>query len=75
MKAILTIYHGPTDFRGSRIIASEPDGKRLIMSYDHSLNSEECHRKAAYMLRDRLGWKGELVTGGLKRGYCHVFIS
>lgn len=29
MKAITTRYAGPTDTRGSRIIATEPDGARV----------------------------------------------
>lgn len=75
MKAIETRYLGPTNTRGSRITATEPDGKRLTISYPHELSGEAVHRKAAEALRDKLGWKGELVGGATKHGYCFVFTS
>ena len=73
MKAISTTFKGPTDTRGARIIAREPDGKRLTLPYPHELNSEAAHRAAAEALRDRLEWKGELVAGWTRHGYVFVF--
>lgn len=76
MKAITTRYAGPTNTRGSRIIASEPDGKRLTLSYDSSLDSETNHRVAAEALRDKLGWTGSLVGGYIGQGrYAWVFTT
>ena len=76
MKAIQTVYHGPTDTRGSRIIAS-CDGGRIIMGYQHELNSEGNHREAAQKLCIKMGWcRGDfsdLHTGFLVNGtYAHV---
>lgn len=74
MKAILTKYVGPSNVKGSRIIASDSDGNRVIMSYPYELSGEDAHRKAAQTLCDKMGWTGELVGGGLKNGYAWVFV-
>ena len=37
-------------------------------------NEEKWHRQAAYALRDKMGWDGELITGGVKGAYVHVFL-
>ncbi len=73
MKAIVTKYHGPTNFKGSRISASDEDGNRITVSYPYELSGEAVHRKAAQALCDKMGWTGELVGGSLKRGYVFVF--
>lgn len=75
MKAILTRYKGPTNYRGSRIIASDDDGNSVIISYPHELSGEAVHRKAALALCDKMQWKGELASGSIKGGYAFVFIS
>ena len=76
MKAIQTVYHGPTDTRGSRIIAS-CDGGKVICSYDSALEKEHNHREAAQKLCIKMGWcRGDfsdLHTGFLISGtYVHV---
>lgn len=63
MKAITTKYVGPTDTKGARIIAREPDGQRCTIGYPHELNAENAHRSAAEALRDKCGWKGTLIGG------------
>jgi len=73
MKAIKTKYKGPTDTRGSRIIASDEDGNRVTISYPYELSGEAVHRKAAEALCAKMGWKGHLVGGSLKNGYVFVF--
>jgi hypothetical protein len=73
MKAIQTKYIGPTNFRGSRIKASDGDKNSITISYPHELSGEDVHRKAAEALRDKMGWTGNLVGGGLKNGYVFVF--
>jgi hypothetical protein len=73
MKAIKTSYRGPTNSRGSRIIASDGDGNKITIHYDHSLNIDELHRKAARALCDKMKWKGQLVMGWLKNDAVHVF--
>jgi len=73
MKAIVTKYHGPTSFKGSRITASDGDGNRITISYTYELSGEAAHRKAAEALCNKMGWTGELVGGSLKNGYVFVF--
>ena len=79
MQAIQTHYLGPTDYRGSRIVA-KADAGRLVVSWNYALGVEENHRAAALALRDRLGWAeglyGDLATGYLPGGtYAHVFVK
>ena len=73
MKAIKTKYKGPTNTRGSRIIASDEDGNRVTISYPYELSGEAVHRKAADALCAKMGWTGDLVSGSLKNGYVFVF--
>ena len=46
MPAIRTQYKGPTDTRGSRIVATSYAG-RTSVSYDDALSADENHRAAA----------------------------
>jgi hypothetical protein len=73
MKAIKTKYKGPTNTRGSRIIASDEDGNKVTISYPYELSGEDCHLKAANALCAKMGWTGELIGGSLKNGYVFVF--
>jgi hypothetical protein len=75
MKAIVTKYHGPTDFKGSRITASDEDGNKVTIGYPHELSGEAVHRKAAVALCEKMNWSGaeSLIGGGLKNGYVFIF--
>lgn len=76
MRAIITKYHGATNTRGSRISARDGMGlNRIYIPYPHELDGEPAHRLAAEALRDRMQWKGALVSGGTKDGYVFVFVS
>ena len=76
MKAITTKYHGWTNHRGSQIIASDLDGNRFTLKEFEISNfrtHDEAHRAAAEGLRDKMGWKGDLIGGGVKGGMVWVF--
>ena len=77
MKAIRTKYHGPTDTRGSRIVATAEGGPkphRATVPYDHG--SDNPHRDAAVALCRKLGWTGTLCEGGLPDGsVAWVFVD
>ena len=75
MKAIKTKYKGPTNTRGSRIIASDEDGNCVTISYPYELSGEAVHRKAAEALCAKMQWTGaeNLIGGSLKNGYVFVF--
>lgn len=72
MQAITTKYAGPTNSRGSRIIASA-DAGRMAISWDYALGSYENHKAAAQKYAKKKGWKGRLHGGSVKHGYVWVF--
>ena len=75
MKTIVTKYVGPTDRKGSRIIATA-EGIRVIQGYRDELDSEGNHQAAARELIRRRQWVGTMVGGGLpKGGMVWVFAS
>lgn len=74
MQAIITKYFGPGNVRGSRIKATAAAGS-LFMPYDHCLDSDGNHRKAAELLCEKMGWVSSpnnlyttLVQGQLPNG-------
>ena len=79
MQAIWTQYKGPTDTRGSRIIATSYAG-RTSVSYDDALSADENHRAAAAAHVDSLiaarlatGAQTAITTGQLPdASYAHV---
>jgi hypothetical protein len=75
MKAIVTKYHGPTNTRGARVSASDSDGNKVTLSYDHSLNSGEMHVAAARALAAKMDWHGVLIEGSLASGYVFVWAN
>lgn len=77
MQAITTTYTGPTNTRGSRIIA-KTEGGRVAMPYRHELDTEGNHVAAAELLLETSGWTADglriLGSGSTKGGdvYVHV---
>ena len=61
MKSIFTKYISPTDFKGARISASDGDGNRVIVGYNHASN--EPHRAAATALCKKMNWHATLIEG------------
>lgn len=74
-QAIVTSYKGPTDTKGSRIYAKCTAG-RISVPYPHEEGEgAPAHYVAAKALADKLGWKGELIPGGLPNGdYVFIFL-
>lgn len=73
MKAIITKFHGPTNTKGARYSAFDSDRNRVIVSIDYALSSEQNHDRAALALCQKLGWTGELCSGGIRSGNVYVF--
>jgi hypothetical protein len=72
-QAIQTKYIGPSNFRGSRVKASAEAGS-ITLHWDHALNSEENHTRAAKTFADKYGWSGNWHIGALPgRGYAFVW--
>lgn len=78
MQAIRTKYHGPTNTRGSRIVAKCEAGQ-LSMPYRHELNGDENHKAACDLLREKLGWNtpysAPMVGGYFNGAYYWVFVE
>jgi 7-cyano-7-deazaguanine synthase in queuosine biosynthesis len=76
VQAITTKYTGPGNVRGARIIAKAAAG-RVTMPYDHALNIEANHAKAAEKLARKFGWTGSYYQGGMPddSGYCFVCVD
>jgi galactose mutarotase-like enzyme len=68
VKAITVRYKGPTDTKGSRLIASDMDGNRVTVGYPHELSVDAVYRLAADALCVKMEWKGEIVGGTTKPG-------
>lgn len=73
-QAIETRFLGPTNTKGSRVVAVSCGGSRLITDWDHAMDASENHIAAANRLAARLEWNGQMRTGTLKNSYVHVFI-
>ena len=63
MKSIRTRYYGPTNTKGSKIIASDGDKNSITISYPYQLNSDTAHELAAYRLMEKMDWPNELNGG------------
>lgn len=75
-QAIVTKYHGPTNYKGSRISARAEAG-RIFRQWDYELSVEENHAQAALDLAESKGWlrpNTRLHGGALpgNAGYCFV---
>ncbi len=74
MQAIRTRYHGPTNSRGSRIIAKCGAGS-VTMPYNHALNLDGNHAAAARLMLERMGWTGIYNGGQFEHDYYWVVPS
>ena len=77
MQAIRTQYKGPTDHKGSRIIATSYKA-RTVCPYDHELSLDDNHARAAE-LHAAKSWRTDapvrLTSGTLPDGsHAHVIV-
>ena len=76
MQYIETKYLRPTNTKCGRIKAKASSAcDSLTIPYDHSLDVEQAHAKAAMQLAAKLDWLGEYAAGGNDRGYVFAFIG
>jgi hypothetical protein len=73
MKAIQTKYLGATNFKPARIVARAEGVASVTVSYDSEFDEGENHARAAKKLRDKMGWTGRMVGGGLADGNGYAF--
>lgn len=74
-RAIRTRYHGPSNTRGSRYSATDDMGNRITLHCQPELNNDENHKAAAYALRDKMKWTGEMVAGEFNHDYFWIFVK
>ena len=76
MQYIITKYLPATDSKGGRIKAKASCAPQsLTIPYDHALDIEQAHAKAAMQLAGELDWLGEYAAGGNETGYVFAFIG
>lgn len=75
-QAIVTKFLGPTNSHGSRIKASASAGS-ITIPWNHGLNPDANHARAARALAERYGWKGDWYCGGMpdRTGSSYVFVQ
>jgi len=70
---IVTRYLGPTNYKGSRIVATHKRDNettwRKVIDWDHSLDSSANHQAAAQALLD--SWPYETSLEIIDRGHDH----
>ena len=71
-QSIETRYVGPTNHRGSRIIATTPGGHKLTHEWNYEFNIEANHYAAAEALRANLDWPSIKAGGSTAKGYAFV---
>ena len=71
-QSIETRYVGPTNHRGSRIIATTPIGHKHTHAWDYALSGNENHFAAAEALRAKLHWLSIIGGGSTRKGYVFV---
>lgn len=76
MPGIKTRFLGPTNYRGSRVVAESLDNRpstgkpdRLILGWDRRLGILENHKRAALALATRHGWSGTYTYVDARDGY------
>ena len=78
MVALHSRYSGPTNTRGSRIIAHRMDWSaehrtRVSAEPDQRYSDERAHLLAIRKLCAKYDWHGKLVCGGSDTGYVWVW--
>lgn len=76
MQAIITKYLGPTNTMGSRIKARAYAGS-ITVTYDHAIDSDANHKRAATALADKYGWLDDgtkMVSGSLPDNTGYAFL-
>lgn len=66
-RIIETTYKGPTNSRGSRVVASVPS-TRIVVPWDYALNPDDNHAEAARQLAAKLGWPEPTHGGNTRNG-------
>lgn len=72
-QAINTKFLPATNVRGSRVKAIAEAGS-VTLSWDHALNAEDNHVRAAEELARKFGWQGNWRGGALPKSSGYAFV-
>jgi hypothetical protein len=77
MQIIETRYHGSSNSRPARIIATQSGGvKQAVISRDSAPDDDNAaHGEAARVLAGKMDWHGEMIGGHTKDGMVWVFVE
>lgn len=74
-QAIQTKYFGPSNIHGARVRAYAAAGYKTI-EWDHALNAEQNHERAASELAHKYGWdKFSRLIGGVISDGSYVWVQ
>ena len=69
MQCIQTKFLGPTNHRGSRIVATATHGTKITRQYDYALSTDDNHKAVADTLCSQLDWPTIKAGGATMNGY------
>lgn len=72
-QAITTKFIGATNHRASRVKATASAGS-ITVEWDHDLNVDNNHKRAARKLAQKFGWHGTFHAGGLPSEAGNVYV-
>lgn len=72
MQTISTKFLPATNSRRERVKATTSSGISLIVGWDYALEPKENHLLAVIALKNKLGWRGEMVAGDTNNGVVAV---
>jgi hypothetical protein len=73
MKVITTKYVGPTNTRGSKIIARAEGVASITVPYSYEGDTDNAHRRAAEKLAAKYNWGPVFKAGTLPDGATEVW--
>ena len=75
MKAIRVKYLAPTNYRGSRLKASDDCGNSVTLGYDYGLDDYTRALQCAQALCIKMNWPTALIGGGYGDSDYFVFAN
>lgn len=75
MNAILTRDLAATNHRPARVVATDADGNRAVVSADHYDRASDAHRAAAVALAKKIGRRGWMIAGETVHGWAFVWVD
>lgn len=76
MKAIYTKFIPATNYRSSRVKATDEDGNSKVLDWEHGLDTIGNHRAVAVALIKKMKWNPtKIVSASMKNGYVWTMLE